>query len=321
MVRIIAELCQNHNGQRSILEEMIHAAKDAGADFVKIQSMLATEITKRTRFDDGLVEGRKIKVIKRPYKAEFERLKKLDLNDEDHYYFLELCKKYNVKPMTTIFTRQRLNFIKKLNLKVIKVSSFDCASHALIQDLAKENFDELIISTGATFDREIIRTADILKLNQKKFTFLHCISIYPTPLENSNLNRLNFLKNYTKNIGISDHTVYEKDGAKLSAAAVFLGANTVEKHFTILKKNETKDGIVSANFNELKQLVKLCKLNKDELAEYIKKEVPEFKTMLGNQSRELSDEELLNRDYYQGRFASKNSNGEIIYNWDEKDIF
>ena len=90
MAKIIAELCQNHNGDIKILEEMVHAAAESGADYAKIQSMHSTELTHRPRFDEGLIEGGKIKVIKRPFKAEYERLSKLDLDEKQHQLFLGL---------------------------------------------------------------------------------------------------------------------------------------------------------------------------------------------------------------------------------------
>ena len=65
MTKIIAELCQNHNGNITILEEMVHAASEAGADFVKIQSMLSKDLTYRPRFEEGLFEDGETKVIKR----------------------------------------------------------------------------------------------------------------------------------------------------------------------------------------------------------------------------------------------------------------
>ena len=135
MTDIIAELCQNHQGDKKILDEMVAAAAESGADFAKIQSMQSSEITKRDRFEKGLIEGGKTKVIKRPYQDEFNRLKPLDLSDDDHHFFIEKCEKYKIKPLTTIFTRQRLKFLKTLEFKTIKVSSFDCASHQMIDDL------------------------------------------------------------------------------------------------------------------------------------------------------------------------------------------
>ena len=76
MAKLIAELCQNHNGEISILEEMVAAAAESGADYAKIQSIDSEELSFRERFEGGLKEGGKTKVIKRPFKNEYERLKK-----------------------------------------------------------------------------------------------------------------------------------------------------------------------------------------------------------------------------------------------------
>jgi N,N'-diacetyllegionaminate synthase len=317
MPEIIAELCQNHLGDKSILDEMIAAAAESGADFAKIQSMLSvSELTYRPRFETGLIEGKKTKVIKRPFKNEIERLKHLDLTNKDHFFFIEKCKKYKIKPLTTIFTKSRLDFLKSLKMNDIKISSWDCASHSLITKVCMSSFSRILVSTGATFDREIEKTVKILKSSKKKFCLLHCVSIYPTPLIEAHLNRLKFLKKLSEEIGISDHTNYDKDGPKLSLTAVALGASIVEKHFTILDKNRTKDGIVSANPAQLKELVKLCKMKKKEINFYVKKNIPEFNLMLGKEFRELSDTELLNRDYYQGRFSGKTTRGKRIFNWE-----
>ena len=79
-------------------------------------------------------------------------------------------------------------------------------------------------------------------------------------------------------------------------------------------------GVVSLNQNELKTLCDFSKKTKTEIEVYIKSEIPEFEKMKGKEIRSLSKEELLNRDYYQGRFASKNKNQEIVYNWEDKEI-
>ena len=319
MAKLIAELCQNHNGDFNVLEEMVAAAAESGADYAKIQSIDSVELTFRERFENGLIEGGRVRSIKRPYRDEYERLKKLDLNEETQINFHNLCKKHNIEPMTTIFTRSKINLINQMKLKCLKISSFDCASFKLIDELKKINVDEFIISTGGTYDREIQKTAEIMKKNRLKFSLLHCISIYPTTTEIANLNRINFLKNLTNNVGISDHSNPEIYKYKIIAGSLFLGAEIVEKHFTILPKDKTKDGVVSANPNQLKEISKLCKLNKEDISSYVKENVPEIEEMKGNLTRELSDEELLNRDYYQGRFVSKVSDKEI-FNWDETEI-
>ena len=70
------------------------------------------------------------------------------------------------------------------------------------------------------------------------------------------------MKSLSEEVGISDHSNYDIDGPKLSLGAVYFGATIIEKHFTILDKPKTKDGVVSANHKELKELVKLSKLPK-----------------------------------------------------------
>ena len=103
MTKIIAELCQNHNGDMNLVQEMVAAASEAGAEYVKIQSMQSKDLTKRMRFEKGLIEGGIKKIIKRPYFPEFKRLSKLDLTLDQQSKFIEICMKYNVKPMSTIF--------------------------------------------------------------------------------------------------------------------------------------------------------------------------------------------------------------------------
>ena len=319
MALLIAELCQNHNGDLKVLDEMVSAASSNGADYAKIQAIDSSELTFRKRFEEGLIEDDKVKVIKRPYQTEYERLKKLDLQEDIQLKFHEICGKYKVKPMTTLFTRSKISLIKRMKLDILKISSFDCASHQMIDDLKFTGISNFIISTGATLDKEIIKTSEIMKKNNLNFTFLHCVSIYPTPLKDANLNRLNFLKKFSNRVGLSDHTNPSNDKFKNIAVGLSMGAEIIEKHFTILSKDKTKDGPVSANPMELNEISKLCKMNKKDLDGYIDNFVPEKEILLGKEIRELSEVEFLNRDYYQGRFASK-INDEIIYNWDSKKI-
>jgi sialic acid synthase SpsE len=316
-INIIAELCQNHLGKRSLLKEMVHAAKESGANFVKIQSMRSLDLNIRSRFDSGLIEGNEEKVIKRPYKAEFKRLKQLDLSVEDHFYFLDLCKKYKINPITTIFTRNRIELIKELNLNYIKISSFDCSSHAMLKELKKKVKSEFIVSTGATYDSEINKTADILGKN--KFIILHCVSNYPTTPEFACLSRINFLKKFSNKVGFSDHTNADLHESDLSLIAILQGATWIERHFTILDKKKTKDGIISVNKEQLVKLVNMANSSKEEIKSYINKKYSKtmLKTILGKPTREFSKKEILNRDYYRGRFVSRTRNNKIVYNSDE----
>ena len=320
MTKIIAEMCQNHNGDLGILKEMVHAASEAGADYCKIQSIDSSELTHRKKFDEGVIENGVTKVIKRPYEAEFKRLKPLDLSEDAQFKFLEYFDKYKIKPTTTIFTRSKLKFIESMNLSLIKIASFDCASHKMIEEVAQSDIPEIIVSTGTAYDEEIEKTVKILETSKKKYSILHCVSIYPTPINQANLNRINYLKSLTKSVGFSDHSETKKDGILLSVASLLHDVSYIERHFTIIDKSKTKDGVVSLDSNELKKLVEMTKKSKTEIKEYLREYLPNHAESLGKEKRSLSHEELLNRDYYRGRFASINSKGEYIYNWENKDF-
>lgn len=321
MRTIIAEFCQNHKGDLNLLKEMVWAAAEAGATYAKVQSMLAGELTYRERFEQGSREGERMTAIQRPYQPEYDRLKPMDLGDEAHVLFGEECQKAGIKPLTTVFTRSRLPFIAGLGWEAVKVASYDCASYPLIRELRGEvekgNFKHLFISTGATYDGEIETTAGILE--GSSYSFLHAVTIYPTPLADLHLGRMQFLKKFTPSVGLSDHTLVERDGILASIVAMSLGADVIERHFTLLGKEATKDGPVSIHPEELKALVQFSRMEAGELRDYVGREIPGWEQMVGETHRPLSPVELLNRDYYRGRFASQ-VGGEVVYNWENRPV-
>ena len=322
MPKIIVEVCQNHNGDRTLLKEMIHAAKESGADIIKGQIIFSADLTPRERFDNGHEEINGVrKTIKRPFQAERERLAALDLTEDDYCFFVDEVKRVGAIPMMTVFSRNRVLLSASLPWTVpryVKVASYDCASVPLVTDLAN-NFDTLIVSTGATFDDEIQKTAELLKEKNKKFALLHCVTSYPNTLAMANLNRMEWLRQFAPEVGWSDHTLVSRDGIKAAKVALYLGADYIERHFTILPADKTKDGPISINPLLLRELATFAHYPKEEQKTIITKEIPEWEIMRGHAQRELTHTEMLNRDYYRGRFASK-VNGEWVYNWEDKPV-
>jgi len=318
MTKIIVEVCQNHLGDRKLLSDMIRAAAENGAEYVKMQSIFSEDLTKRDRFEEGEVgpDGTQ-KVIKRPYQPEFERLSTLDLTLDDHLFFIEECKKHGVVPMTTIFSKGRIPEVAKLPWpeRVVKVASYDCASFPFLEALA-ENFDHLIVSTGATYDDEIEKAATLIRSKGKKLTLLHCVTSYPNTLPMANLRRMEWLRKFAPEVGWSDHTLVSRDRVIAAKIAIYLGADYIERHFTVLASDKTKDGPVSITPEMLKELSDFRKLSKEEQCVVIAKEYPEWEIALGSETREMTNVELLNRDYYRGRFASK-VGGRWVYNWEK----
>ncbi len=312
-VKIIAECCQNHNGDKEILKKMIHTAAESGAEYVKIQAIRSKDLSFRERFENGKFNSDGIEeIIKRPYKDELNRLSKLDLSLEEELWFVEECKKAGVKSMTTLFTRTACNEISNMGYDAIKIASYDCASYPLLEDV-KVISNNIFVSTGATYDHEIIKASEVLR--DSNYQFLHCVTIYPTTLEKLNLNRINFLKKYSQKVGYSDHSKPAETGLIASKIAIAMGASCIERHYTVLKPNESKDGPVSINPQMLKELNLFSNLDNDEQWSHINKIFPEWQITLGEESRDLSNEELLNRDYYRGRFINKNKNIEY-FNWE-----
>jgi N,N'-diacetyllegionaminate synthase len=313
-MKIIAEFCQNHNGNFDHLRKMINDAAEGGATHGKIQTIFVEDLTFRERFEDGEVDSNGIQtVIKRPYKPEHDRLKHLELSFKQHELFIKECNKAGIIPLTTAFTARNINELKSIGFDSIKVASYDCGSLPLIRKLAC-SFSELIISTGASFDSEIEVTANYLNSIGKDFTYLHCVTIYPTPLDQVHLSRMDFLKKFTPFVGLSEHTETRLDGVKASIGAIYLGANAIERHFTIPMEVTPRDEKVSIGKEHLKELKAFHNLSKIEQGNYIKEKIPEFSSMIGNSERVLSHAELLNRDYYRGRFAAHYGK-KPLFNW------
>ena len=312
---LIAEFCQNHNGDFDTLQRMIDAAIEGGATHGKIQTIFADDVSFRPEFEEGetAADGR-IVTIKRPAQAEIDRLRPLELSYEEHRKFGDACKAAGLQPLTTAFNLTVIPFIRDLGWKTIKVASYDCGSLPLIQALA-DNFDEIIVSTGATYDAEIEATANLLKGRDSKFSLLHCVTIYPTPLNEMNLARMAYLRTLAPAVGLSDHSLVARDGAKAALAAIHLGATVIERHFTILPPEASRDGKVSITKGHLREINNFAAMSHDEQAQYLKDKVPEFESMIGGTYRALSHEELLNRAYYRGRFCNK-VGGRQIFNWE-----
>ena len=315
-IKFIAELCQNHNGSLRRLLDMVDRCADNGADIIKMQSIYIKDLTFRPVFENGYVLKKKKFFIKRDYLSEYKRLKKLEINYKDTEKFIKRCMLKKVIPMTTCFSRNRINDLYNLGFKHIKVASYDCGSFQMIRELSKK-FKHLIISTGATFDKEIVKTNEILKKKKVDYSFLHCVTLYPTPLNNLHLSRIKYLSDLTKKkVGYSDHSKSWNSNSLLSSkASIYYGAKIIEKHMTVLNESMTKDGAVSIRPEQISELKDFSSLSKEKQKIFLKSFKFDFG---GNFKRSLSAEELLNREYYRGRFASYSKNEKrFVYNWEE----
>jgi len=315
-MRLIAEFCQNHNGDFDTLLRMVDAAAEGGATHAKVQTIFADDVAFRDRFEQGQTDpDGTVNTIKRPYQAEVERLRGLELSYEQQRRFVDACRAAGLEPLTTAFNLTCIPHISELGWSSVKVASYDCGSLPLIEALAAR-FQEIILSTGASYDHEIEAAATYLRDRGTRFSLLHCVTIYPTPLADMNLARLNYLRNLCPSVGLSDHSLVARDGVKAALAAIHLGADTIERHFTVLAPDQSRDGPVSIRKEHLRQIRDFASLSHDDQKHVIDTEIPEFSAMIGAASRPLSHAELVNRDYYRGRFCNK-VDGQQVFNWED----
>ena len=253
--KIIVEASSNHCGDIGLAKKMIKHAAECGADYIKFQSWQA----KNLKAND----------------PNYERHKKAELSDNDHYILMDECKAHNIEFLTSCFDIERIGFLSKLGLKSIKVPSTEFASFRMI-NLLKDKFDHIILSTGALTEEELDKTISLIK--GKNFTLLHCMSIYPLPPDMANLARMNRLKIFTPSIGFSDHSL----GADLAKAAIAMGAAYIEKHFTIDNALPGKDQAMSALPDVIKEIALYSK--------YIEKARGKEKYALGAQELKVRKE-------------------------------
>jgi len=304
---VVAELNTSHFGDIGIAKTMIDEAKNAGCNCVKFQSWNENTLYSKTYYDENPIAKRFVK--------------KFSFSKEELLTLSNYCNKKNISFASTPYSFDEVDtLVKECDVPFIKVASMDISSHYLLEYIANTN-KPIILSTGMSEISEIEEAISVIE-NQgnTNICILHCVSIYPTPLGEAHLNRINFLKKLTKSVGFSDHSETPKNGILLSVASLLFDVSYIERHFTVIDKSKTKDGVVSLDAKELKNLVDFTKKDKTEIEGWLKENFPNYKDSFGQETRKLSNIEILNRGYYRGRFASINSQGKYVFNWEDKKI-
>lgn len=244
--KIIAEAGVNHNGSLIYAKRLVDIAKKANCDFVKFQAFKTDEITtqyaKKTDYQ---------KKNKRDSELQYQMLKKLELNKEQFVKIKKYCDKKKIKFLCTAFDVEYLEFILKLNVKLIKIPSGEINNIFLLKKAAKSN-KPILLSTGAANTKDIFFALKILKKSKNKIYLMQCSSAYPTPVEFANINVVKSFLKIADGVGYSDHTL----GNEAAICATAFGATFIEKHFTISKKLNGPDHKMSLNPKELISFVK-----------------------------------------------------------------
>ena len=245
---IIAELSANHNQDINLALKTIHAAKESGADAIKIQTYTADTLTidcdnDYFKLNHGTIwDGRTLYDLYKEAYTPWEWHKEL----RDYAHELGLIF------FSTPFDFTAVDFLEELDIPIYKIASFEITDIPLIEYVASKK-KPLIISTGIATLEDIQEALDAChRMGNKDVTLLQCTSSYPAPIEEANLvNIPDMKKRFGVKSGLSDHTL----GINVPIAAVALGANVIEKHFILDRKQGGPDSSFSLEPEEFKSMV------------------------------------------------------------------
>tara|TARA_B110000003_G_scaffold32686_2_gene30399 strand:+ start:8266 stop:9279 length:1014 start_codon:yes stop_codon:yes gene_type:complete len=245
---IIAELSANHNGDIEIAKESIMAAKNAGADAVKIQTYTADTITLDCKSDDFQVKGGTIWDGKYLYNLYQEG----SLPWEWHKELFDLAKDLDLVCFSSPFDFSAVDFLETLNCPIYKIASFEITDIPLIEYVARKQ-KPVIISTGvATYDDIKLAIETCKNVGNNDITILKCTSSYPAPIDEVNLALMKkFAHDFDVKIGLSDHTI----GNLVPILSIAYGATMIEKHFKLNDQVGGPDASFSLNQEEFKKMV------------------------------------------------------------------
>jgi len=248
-VYIIAEAGVNHNGSLKIAKKLVDVAMEAGVDAVKFQTFKAEKL---------VLKKAPIAVYQKNNsfgKTHFEMLKSLELEESDFKELYDYCRKKKIDFLSSPFDVDSVKFLHQLGLKIFKIPSGEITNYPYLRNIGLLK-KKVILSTGMSTMPEVIWALDVLThagSKKKDITVLHCNTEYPTPYEDVNLRVMTAMKEELKmGVGYSDHT----EGIQVSVAAVALGAEVIEKHFTLDKAMKGPDHRASLDPVELGMLVR-----------------------------------------------------------------
>lgn len=257
-VYIIAEMSANHQQDFDSAVRILHAAKESGADAVKLQTYTPDTITLQSssqyfQVTNGtLWDGKTLYDLYKEAFTPWEWQPKLK----------KIADQLGLDLFSSAFDATAVDFLEEMNTPVHKIASFEIVDLPLIEKMAKTK-KPLIISTGIATFKEIEEAVQAARNGGiTQIALLKCSSTYPAePAEMNLRNITTMLHSFKLPIGLSDHTL----GTTVAAAAISLGACMIEKHLTLSRDSGGPDGVFSLEPTEFKELVKTIRMTEQAL--------------------------------------------------------
>lgn len=276
---LVAELSANHHQSKDIALKTIKAAKESGADAVKLQTYTPECLTlncnsKYFQIQGTLWEGKNFYQLYQEAMTPWEWHKDL----------FEYAKELGIICFSSPFSKEGVDFLEELGNPIYKVASFEIVDLELIEYMAKTK-KPIILSKGIATKEEIKEALDVCKKEVKDITLLQCTSSYPAPLNEANLSLIpKMQKDFGVKVGLSDHTL----GITAPIVAASLGAKVIEKHFILDRKLGGSDSAFSIEPQEFSAMAKA---------------VREVEELLGVESYELSQKSKEGRVFMRSLFV------------------
>lgn len=260
---IIAEAGVNHNGELDLALKLCDAAKEAGADVVKFQTWKTEKIiTQNVSQAEYQVTNTGIE------ETQYEMLKKLELSYDDFRKIKKHCDEIGILFSSTADEEESLDFLIELGIPFIKIGSGDIGNIPYLRYMGHKKMP-IILSTGMSSLADVDISINALREGgATDISILHCTTNYPCPYEDVNLRAMLTLQDaFHLPVGYSDHTM----GKDVAISAVTLGANIIEKHFTLDCHMEGPDHAASTEPAEFEELVKSIRRVESFLGDGIKR--------------------------------------------------
>lgn len=248
-VIIIAEAGVNHNGSLELAKKLVDEAKKAGADYVKFQTGIPEKVI--SVFAEQAEYQKNNTGIK---ESQLDMVKKIMLSFEEFRPLKEYCDEIGIKFMSTPFDLASIDLLATFEMDYMKIPSGEITNLPYLRKISKLNIP-VILSTGMSTISEVEEALQILiegGMKRDDIILLHCNTEYPTPFEDVNLKAMLTLRDtFGVKVGYSDHS----KGIEVPIAAVAMGAQVIEKHFTLDHNLPGPDHVASLEPHELKTMV------------------------------------------------------------------
>lgn len=248
-VIIIAEAGVNHNGNLDLARRMVYAAREAGADYVKFQTavpeLVISTIAPKAEYQKETTGAAE---------SQLDMCRAIHLPLSDYQELSDLCRQVGIGFLSTPFDLVSIDTLDRLNMDYWKIPSGEITNLPYLRKIASKG-GRVILSTGMCELHEVEAAVTILEqggISRNDIILLHCNTEYPTPMTDVNLRAMHALSTLgCRAVGYSDHT----RGIEVPIAATALGAQVIEKHFTLDKTMEGPDHKASLEPQEIKAMV------------------------------------------------------------------